>query len=146
MVLAFLAIIVTGLAAVALVAHLFELSRKIRMQEEQYFIAQTIYLGWWIVGLLLPVAIVIDLAFALSIGIATLPSWLAMIAAALLVVNLVIFLIWTRPVNRVTKNWTVRRENWRALRPQWEFSHAANAGVTVLAFCLAALAALTSMA
>jgi hypothetical protein len=45
MVLAFLAVLVTGLAVVAPLAHLFELSRKIRMTEDEYFVVQTIYLG-----------------------------------------------------------------------------------------------------
>lgn len=144
MVIAFLAIIVTGLAVVAPAAYLFELPRKIKMSADQYFVVQTIYLGWWTVGLLLPIAIGTNIALALEVGINTLPSWLALTAAALLVANLVIFVVWTRPVNAITKNWAVRLENWRGLRRQWEFSHAANAGVTVLAFCFAALAALYS--
>lgn len=146
MVIAFLAIIVTGLAVVAPVAHLFELPRKIRMSEDQYFVVQIIYLGWWAVGLLLPAAIVINLIHAFTVGIGTQPGWLALAAVALLILNLAIFMVWTRPVNTVTRNWTVRLENWQALRRQWEFSHAANAGITLLAFCCAALAGLSAMA
>lgn len=142
MIIAFLAIIVTGLAVVAPGTHLFELARKIRMSEEQYYTVQIIYLGWWIAGLLLPAAIVVNLIHAFAVGIGTLPAWLAFTAAALLILNLAIFMVWTRPVNTVTRNWTLRLENWRALRRQWEFSHAANAGVTVLAFGFAALAGL----
>jgi hypothetical protein len=36
----------------------------------------------------------------------------------------------------------VRPENWETLRQQWEYSHAVNAGVMLLAFCAATLAAL----
>jgi hypothetical protein len=60
----------------------------------------------------------------------------------LIAVNLVIFAIWTLPVNRATQNWTIQRDDWQTLRNQWEYSHAANAGVTFLAFCAATFAAL----
>ncbi|HYD04932.1 MAG TPA: hypothetical protein VEC60_04365, partial [Reyranella sp.] len=119
---------------------------KIRMAEDEYFVVQTIYLGWWLVGLLLPAAILLNLITAFAVGIGTLPASLALVAAGLLVLNLIVFMVWTRPVNTVTRNWTLRLENWRQLRRQWEFSHAANAGVTVLAFCFAALAGLHAMA
>lgn len=67
---------------------------------------------------------------------------LACAAAALIALNLAIFMVWTQPVNAVTNNWSARPENWQALRTQWEYSHAVNAGVTFLAFCAATLAAL----
>ena len=53
----FLAIALTALAVIAPAAHLFELSKKIRMSEDEYFIVQTIYVGWWVVGLFLPAAL-----------------------------------------------------------------------------------------
>jgi hypothetical protein len=71
-----------------------------------------------------------------------LASRFALAAAALIVLNLVIFVVWTQPANSSTDNWTLRPENWQSLRLQWEYSHAVNAGVTLLAFCAAALAAL----
>jgi hypothetical protein len=63
-------------------------------------------------------------------------------AAALILLNLVVFAIWTRPVNFITDDWTVRLADWEALRRQWEYSHAANAGITLAAFCASTLAAL----
>jgi hypothetical protein len=45
-------------------------------------------------------------------------------------------------VNTVTDNWTVHRPDWAALRRQWEYSHAANAAITLAAFCASTLAAL----
>jgi ABC-type nickel/cobalt efflux system permease component RcnA len=68
--------------------------------------------------------------------------WLGGIAAALIGINLTIFAIWTLPVNRATNNWAKRLANWEELRRQWEYSHAANAGITFLAFCAVTLAAL----
>jgi hypothetical protein len=61
---------------------------------------------------------------------------------ALVGINLAAFAIWTRPVNLATDNWTKRLAPWKTMRPQWEYSHAVNAGITFLAFCTATLAAL----
>jgi ABC-type nickel/cobalt efflux system permease component RcnA len=138
----FLAIIVTGLAVIAPAAHLFELPGKMHMSADDYFIVQRIYLGWWMVGLFLPTAFVIDLALAVAVRRDTQAFWLAIAAAALIAVNLAIFVVWTRPANVATENWAVRPENWETLRQQWEYSHAVNAGVMLLAFCAATLAAL----
>ena len=142
MIIRFLAVLVTGLALIAPGAHVYELPRKIVLPMEQYFVVQGIYRGWWIPGLLLPAALVADLALAYAVRADRLAFSLALGAAALLALNLAIFVIWTQPVNSVTNNWLVQTGDWQALRRQWEFSHAVNAGVTLLAFCLATLAAL----
>ncbi len=138
----FLAVIVTGLAVIAPAARLFELHGKIGMSENDYFVVQRIYLGWWMLGLLLPVALVLNLTLALVTKYDRLAFWLALAAALLIALNLAIFFVWTQPANAVTDNWALRPDNWQALRQQWEYSHAANAGVTLLAFCAATLAAL----
>ena len=137
-----MAIIVTGLTLIAPAAHLFELPGKIHMSGDDYFVVQRVYLGWWVVGLLLPLAFIANSALAVVVRHDLSAFGLAVAAAALIVVNLVIFTVWTQPVNTVTENWAVRPENWQALRRQWEYSHAVNAGVTFLAFCAAAIAAL----
>jgi hypothetical protein len=142
MVIRFLAIVVTGLAVIAPAAHLFELSGKIQMSEQDYFVVQRIYLGWWVVGLFLPAALILNLALAFVVSADRFAFVLACIAAGLIVLNLAIFLVWTQPVNTVTNNWALRLENWQTLRAQWEYSHAVNAGVTFLAFCATTLAAL----
>jgi hypothetical protein len=142
MIIRFLAIVVTGLAVIAPAAHLFELSGKIQMSEQDYFVVQRIYLGWWVVGLFLPAALILNLALAFVVSADRFAFVLACIAAGLIVLNLGIFLVWTQPVNTVTNNWALRLENWQTLRAQWEYSHAVNAGVTFLAFCATTLAAL----
>ena len=142
MIIRFLAIVVTGLAVIAPGAHLFELPAKIAMSEEHYFIVQPIYRGWWMIGLLLPAAFVVNAALAFATKADRLAFRLALAAAGLIALNLAIFMIWTQPANVATENWAVRPENWQMLRRHWEFSHAVNAGVTFLAFCLATLAAL----
>jgi hypothetical protein len=142
MLIRFLAIIVTGLALIAPGAHLFEIYRKVQMSQDDYFVVQRIYLGWWMVGLLLPAALVLNLALAFAVRDDRFALWLALTAAVLIAANLAIFAGWTQPVNSATENWALRLQNWEALRRQWEFSHAINAGVTFLAFCATTAAVL----
>jgi len=143
MIVRFLAVLLTGLALIAPGAHLFELFRKMRLPEDQYYVVQQIYLGWWIIGLLLPAALIANVVFAAT-GSEPRARWLAAAAAGLVALNLIVFSVWTQPVHTATDNWTVHVTNWEALRRQWEFSHAANAGITFAAFCAATLAALRS--
>ena len=133
----FLAVLLTGLALIAPGAHLFELANKMALSKPEYFVVQKIYIGWWIAGLLLPLALIASLVLAYSEN-----NLLALGAAALILTNLVIFYFFTYPVNVATQNWTVMPDNWEALRRHWEYSHAVNAGVTFSAFCLSILAAL----
>lgn len=137
----FLAVIVTGLAVIAPAAHLFVLPNKIELPQDAYFTVQSIYNGWWIVGLALPLALTANLALAISSQDAT-SFRLALVAAGLIALNLVIFIIWTQPANAATNNWTLRPDNWQTLRNQWEYSHAVNAAVTFAAFCVATVTAL----
>jgi len=142
MVLRFLAIILTGLAVIAPAAHLFEYRKKIAMPKDEYFVVQKIYIGWWLAGLFLPAAIVANAILAAQVSGPA--FWLAAGAAALLLLNLAIFVAWTLPVNKATRNWTIKQDIWQAQRNQWELSHAVNAGVNFMAFCAAILAALTA--
>jgi phosphoglycerol transferase MdoB-like AlkP superfamily enzyme len=140
MILRFLAIVLTGLAVIAPAAHLFALPGKIHMSADDYFTVQRIYFGWWLVGLFLPAAFLANAALAVVARSDKPALWLAIAAMGLIAVNLTIFMIWTQPANAATQNWTTRPDNWEALRQQWEYSHAVNAGLTFLAFCATALA------
>jgi len=142
-ILSFLAIVLTGVALIAPGAHLFELPNKIGLGESQYFTVQSIYRGWWLIGLALPAAFLANLGLAIAVRHDDrIAFWLALAAAALIVANLIIFFVWTQPANAVTANWTTRPEDWQTLRYQWEYSHAVNAGVVFIAFCAATAASL----
>jgi hypothetical protein len=136
----FLAVIITGLSLIAPGAHAFELLNKIGMPKAEYFVVQQIYNGWWIAGLLLPLAFLANVGNAVSLRADKTAMALSLAAAALIALNLVIFVIFTQPANAATQNWTVQPENWETLRAQWEYSHAVNAAVNFLAFCCATLA------
>ena len=135
-----LAVIITGLSLIAPAAHVFELPNKIGLPKAEYFIVQQTYSGWWIVGLLLPLVFLANVGNAITLRDDKTGMMLSIAAAALIALNLIIFVLFTQPVNAATQNWTVQPENWEALRAQWEYSHAANAAVNFLAFCCAALA------
>lgn len=132
----FVAVLLTGLALIAPGAHLYEIANKMALAKPEYFVVQKIYIGWWMAGLLLPLALIVNLVLAYSER-----NLFALGAAALILANLVIFYFFTYPVNVTTQNWTVMTDNWEALRRRWEYSHAVNAGVTFLAFCLSIFAA-----
>jgi hypothetical protein len=125
----FLAVVITGLALIAPGAHMFELLRKMAMSEQRSYVEQDIYRGWWVVGLLLPAALIANVALTVAVRADLTARGLATAAAALLLLNLVVSAIWTRPVNFITDDWTVRLADWEALRRQWEYSHAVNAGL-----------------
>jgi len=63
----FLAVVVSGLSLIAPGAHAFELANKIGLPKAEYFIVQHIYSGWWIVGLLLPLAFLMDVGNAVAL-------------------------------------------------------------------------------
>jgi hypothetical protein len=133
----FFVVLMTGLALIAPSAHLYEVGSKMALSKADYFVAQKLYIGWWVVGLLLPLALIANLGLAFSEK-----NILAVGAAVLIAANLAIFYFFTYPVNIATQNWTLMPDNWQALRRQWEYSHVTNAGVTFIAFCLSILAAL----
>jgi hypothetical protein len=136
----FLAVIITGLSLIAPAAHLFELPNKIGLPKAEYFVVQQIYSGWWMVGLLLPLAFLANVGNAISLRGDRTAMMLSIAAAALIVLNLIIFMLFTQPANAATQNWTVQPDNWETLRTQWEYSHAVNAAVNFFAFCCAAAA------
>jgi hypothetical protein len=94
-------------------------------------------------GLLWPVAVIINALLAVLVRSQSEPFWLAALSALCFVLMLVIFVVWTQPANQATQNWTTVPENWETLRRQWEYSHAANTVVLIIAFCLTTFSALS---
>jgi hypothetical protein len=136
------ALIFTALAMVPYGAHLFAMPNKLGMTESQYFIAQSVYSGWAWLGLILVPAMALNITVAVLLRREGAAFVLAMAACVLMASTLAIFLTWTQPANVATQNWTVEPADWAALRRQWEYSHAVNAGVIFASFCCVTLAAL----
>jgi hypothetical protein len=138
--LGFLALVLTALSLVPYGAHLFALPNKIVMPEQQYFVAQSVYRGWALMAVVLIPAMLINLAYAFTLR-GRQPGFAFAAAACLcMAATLAVFFAFTYPANVATENWTVAPPDWMALRRQWEYSHAGNAVLAFLTFCLVALA------
>lgn len=135
---AFLALVLTALALIPGGAHVFELANKMRLDQRDYFVAQSLYRGWQLVGFLVTAALAANIWAAIVHEGAAL--WWFGISAVLIALTLVVFFVWTYPVNKATGMWTQQPANWRKLRVQWEYSHAANAAITLTALGCAAAA------
>jgi hypothetical protein len=140
----FLALVLTALALVPGGAHLFALANKIGLTADQYFIVQNIYRGWSLLGSVLVGALIANLVLVVQLRGQGRPFVLAVAALLGLALSLVIFFTWTYPANQATNNWTTIPANWEQLRWEWEYSHAANALITLAAFCALALSVLTT--
>jgi hypothetical protein len=135
-----LAVLLMALAFVPSGAHLFELPNKIGLPRDAYFAAQGLYRGWALFG------VVLFGALAANLGLAAAwwrrrraPARWALAAGLLIGLNLAVFFAWTYPANLATENWTRMPVEWEALRRQWEYSHAVNAGIAFLALCAVVL-------
>jgi hypothetical protein len=141
---AFLALLFTALSLIPAGAHLFALPNKIALPRDAYFAAQGIYAGWAFLGVLLILALVADGALAVALR-SQRPAFLyALSGTFCFVLVLAIFFLVVFPANQATANWTQAPDNWQALRRHWEYGHAVNTGLTLLAFCCVALSVLSA--
>jgi hypothetical protein len=131
----FVAMVLTALALVPFGAHLFALPNKIHFSESDYFVAQNIYRGWALLGIVLIGAALANFALAIFIRGQHTPFVFTLVSLLCLLATLAIFFAFTFPANQATDNWTAVADNWQQLRWQWEMSHAVNAVITFIAFC-----------
>lgn len=129
----FAGLLFTALALVPAMAHVLELPNKMSLSRENYLTVQQIYRGWALVGFIVGAALISPLA--LTIGLRNHPTVFALALTAFLCIagTQVIFWTFTFPVNQSTHNWTRLPEQWEELRRQWEYSHAASAGLNFIA-------------
>lgn len=138
----FIAVMFTVLALVPGGAHLIELPGKIGLDERDYLIVQRIYRGWAISGVALVAALASTLWLAVQSWPQEVPFVLASSAFVLLLVTLIVFFIRIFPVNKVTGNWTRAGPDFEHLRRRWEYGHAINAVLTLIAVAANVLACL----
>ena len=138
----FLAIILTALALVPSEAHLAAMPNKMAMAQAAYFVAQQVYAGWALFGIVLFGALVANLAHTIVLRRLGRSFGYALASFLLIAATLAIFFVWTFPTNQATKNWTVVLTNWNKLRMQWQYSHAVNDMVTFAALVCVVIAVL----
>lgn len=130
----FVSVLCMGLALSPALAHLLELPNKIHLSAEDYLTVQQIYKGWSYLGIVefLTLVSISILAFMIrrepKIFFMVVQSLFTFIAA------LIIFFVFTYPVNTATDNWTKLPDNWERLRNRWEYSHATRAGLILFSF------------
>jgi hypothetical protein len=132
-VLRFLSVLFTAIVLGAGLAHLFELPNKINLTREKYLTVQQIYSGWALIGIALIGALI--LTAALAVAVRKDPKLFPLTLTAMLCLggSLLIFFAFTYPANQQTNNWTFLPSNWQELRKQWEYSHAVNAVLYLIA-------------
>lgn len=138
----FVALLATALALGGALAHVLELSNKIGMSREDYFIVQRVYLGWNRLAYLLLIELAGMLAVIFFYRAQPSVLWPALIALSCLVAAQFIFWVFTFPTNQATSNWSQQPENWETLRWQWEYSHLAGAAFQTLAMAALIVAVL----
>lgn len=128
-----LAVTFTALAMSAGMAHLFALPNKIDLPAREYFEVQQIYRGWSLAGIALIAALLLNLATTVVLARARHRWHQAGVAVLCIGLSLVVFFLFTEPANRATDSWMQIPDNWRVLRDRWEYSHAFNACLDLLA-------------
>jgi hypothetical protein len=140
----FLAVMPTALALIPAGAHLFELPNKIDLPRDAYLVVHGVYAGWAWFGIVDLAALVMNVALAVRLRRQRPAVYFAAGAALCFVVFLAIFFTWTFPANQATANWTTLPDNWNGLRQEWEYSHAVNTAVMLIALCSVTLAVITA--
>ena len=141
-ILRFLGLFSAALALAPALAHLLELPNKIRLPMDQYRIVQQLYRGWSFLGIAAVTAIFSNLAVAFMVRTQRRAFILTLIAFLCLIGTQIIFWAFTFPVNHRTQNWTYFPPDWASLRRRWEHSHAASAGLNLVALILLILSVL----
>ncbi len=141
----FIALVLTAIALIPAGAHVFEMSGKMKLGRDAYFVVQGLYRGWAFFG------IAIVGAFLACLANAVLPGnqrdrLFSLFAALMIAASLAIFFAYVYPANQITRNWTTISANWKNLRYQWEWGHAVSAVFTSLAFLALAWSAATRKA
>ncbi|MBM6581654.1 hypothetical protein ILT44_15765 [Microvirga sp. BT689] len=140
----FLAVVLTALALVPAGAHLSELPNKIGLARDAYLTVQGVYAGWALFGIVDQAALIMNVVLAIKVRRQRMAFVFAAAAALSFIMFFAIFFTWTFPANQATANWTTLPDNWGELRQKWEYSHAVNAVVMLVALCSVTLAVVTA--
>jgi hypothetical protein len=100
----FVAMVLTAVALVPFGAHLFALPNKIYLSESDYFVAQNIYRGWALLGVVLIGAAFANFALTILIRGQCAPFVFTLVSLLCLLATLAIFFAFTFPANQATNN------------------------------------------
>jgi hypothetical protein len=141
-ILTFLALVLAAITLIPLAAHVFEMSAKMKLGRDAYFVVQGLYRGWAYFGIAMAGSLLASLANAALPGDRR-DRFLSLFAALMMAASLGIFFAYVYPANRITQNWTSIPANWKNWRYQWEWGHVVSAVCAFLAFLALAWLAVT---
>ena len=141
----FMTIILTALSAGLSFAHLLELPPRIFYFDAKLWVATTtrgLYALFGTVGAVTEIgSILTAVVLALFLRGRRTAFYLALAGAILLALAFVSWVAFVAPVNAELAKWTVDSfpADWARYRDQWEYTHAANAVIKIVALSLLAL-------
>jgi hypothetical protein len=128
-----LAVVSVAMCLVPAGAHFFELANKISMSPPDYMTVQKIYAGWSFFGIAVIAALLLTLTHSFMVRSDRTAFILSVAAFLCLAATQGVFWMFTYPMNVASNNWTVTPADFEAGRRQWEYSHAINAVLTLVA-------------
>jgi hypothetical protein len=139
----FASLLFCSLALAPTLAHLLELPNKMQLPRDEYLIVQQIYRGWALLAIVVGGALVSTFALLVISRHGRAAFAWALVAFLAIVGTQLVFWVFTYPTNQQTDNWTILpAANWQELRSQWEYSHAASAGLNLAALIAVILSVL----
>lgn len=130
----FLSLLFVGLVLGPSLAHLFELPNKIGLPADDYLRVQQIYRGWDLLGMIVVGALISTGWLAVSVRKLAREFRPALAAFVCIVLAQVVFWTFTYPANAATDQWRMLPDGWERLRLQWEYGHAAGAGLNLTGY------------
>jgi hypothetical protein len=140
----FLALLFTALGLAPSMAHLLEMPNKIKLPAEQYLTVQQIYRGWGLLGIVEILALLSTLALAIRMRKQARAFALSFFAFLCVASNLIVFFSFVYPIDFETNHWAELPDQWQALRMQWEYAHAVDAGLYLIALVALILSVLAT--
>jgi hypothetical protein len=129
----FLTVLSTAVSMSSGLAHLLSLPHKMRLGHDDYLTVQQIYRGWAFVGIALLAALVGNGVLTFVARHRPGEFSLLLLATVCILVSLVVFFAFIFPGNQATNNWTTLPANWETLRRRWEYGHAVDATLYLVA-------------
>jgi hypothetical protein len=139
----FTSLFFTALALCPYVAHLMAFPNKMEMSKEEYFIAQQIYSGWSYSAVLIFISFVSTIVLSIVARDYDRVLRFSLAASFCIGMSLMVFFVFTFPANQITHSWTTQPQSWENLRIQWEYSHAFNAILYMVAEALLIMSVLS---
>lgn len=107
--------------------HALAAANKFALDRDAYFVAQGLYDGWALLGIVVVASIVATVCLVLALRRRGLSLAGALTALILQIWSQVVFWLFVWPANRATNQWTMAPPDWMALRAQWEYAHLVSA-------------------